>query len=217
MPKTAQDLVAPYLADADKVAADDAARVAAEAAEVTEKTQQTADTAALAAAIKLTGPFFVLSPDGNTVTVFAPDTAPPEFTMTTYKAAGTITVPDAPPPPPPPVAPVVSSISPATGPAAGGTSVTLTGTGFTGATAANFGTVAGTSLSVASDTSVLVTSPAGTGAVDVTIATPAGTSASSSADTFTYDAAPPSVSLPPFGTFGRRDEGEGSVSKHDFR
>ena len=83
-------------------------------------------------------------------------------------------------------APVVSSISPAFGPAAGGKSVTVTGTGFTGATAVEFGTVPGTSFVVNSDTSITVTAPAGTSPVDVTVITPGGTSTTSAADVFTY-------------------------------
>ena len=85
--------------------------------------------------------------------------------------------------------PTVTAISPTTGPAAGGTSVTVTGTNFTGATAVDFGTTAATNLDVVSATSVTATSPAGTGMVDVTVITPVGTSATSSADQFTYAAA----------------------------
>ena len=40
-----------------------------------------------------------------------------------------------------PAAPTVTSISPAAGPTAGGTSVTITGTGFTGAMTVRFGSV----------------------------------------------------------------------------
>ena len=88
--------------------------------------------------------------------------------------------------------PTVTSVSPASGPAAGGTSVTVTGTNFTGATAVYFGTNAGTSLSVVSDTSITVTAPAGTGTVDVTVSGTGGTSpANAPADSFTYTAAAP--------------------------
>ena len=90
----------------------------------------------------------------------------------------------------PPVvpAPTVTSLSPATGPAAGGTVVTVTGTGFTGATSVQFGSNPGTALTVVSDTEITVTSPAGAvGAVPVTVTTPAGTSAAGpTAPTFTY-------------------------------
>jgi hypothetical protein len=82
--------------------------------------------------------------------------------------------------------PVVSSISPASGAEAGGDSVTITGSGFTGATAVNFGATAATALTVGSDTQITATSPAGSGTVDVTVVGPAGTSAASAADQFTY-------------------------------
>jgi kumamolisin len=86
-----------------------------------------------------------------------------------------------------PVAPAVTAISPSSGSSAGGDTVTVTGTGFTGATAVNFGSDAGTDVNVVSDTQLTVTSPAASasGAVDVTVTTPAGTSATSSADQFT--------------------------------
>src|SRR5271165_2379741 len=56
--------------------------------------------------------------------------------------------------------PAVTSISPAAGPVAGGTAVTVNGKGFTGATAVNFGTVAAASVAVVSDNQITVTSPA---------------------------------------------------------
>ena len=83
-------------------------------------------------------------------------------------------------------APAVSSVDPSAGPVDGGTSVTITGTGFTGATEVDFGGVA-TAFVVNSDTSITAISPAASaGTVDVTVATLAGTSAASVADQFTY-------------------------------
>jgi hypothetical protein len=87
--------------------------------------------------------------------------------------------------------PTVTSLQPASGPASGGTAVTVNGSGFTGATAVNFGpNNPGTGLQVPQGgTQLTVTSPAwnGTdGAVDVTVATPLGTSAAVAADQFTY-------------------------------
>ena len=64
--------------------------------------------------------------------------------------------------------------------------MTITGTGFTGATAVDFGTTAATNVTVVNDTTITVVSPAGTGTVDVTVTTPAGTSPTSSADQFTF-------------------------------
>ncbi|MFA4849293.1 MAG: IPT/TIG domain-containing protein [Methanoregula sp.] len=91
-------------------------------------------------------------------------------------------------------APIVTGISPTSGPLAGGTVVTVTGTGFTGATAVTFGTTAGTSLNVNSATQITITSPAGAaGTVNVTVTTPAGTSATSPADEFTYIIPMPTV------------------------
>jgi hypothetical protein len=64
--------------------------------------------------------------------------------------------------------------------------VTITGTGFTGATLVDFGTVAASSFTVNSAMAITATSPAGTGTVNVTVVTPGGTSATSSADQFSY-------------------------------
>lgn len=77
----------------------------------------------------------------------------------------------------PPALPVVSGVAPITGAIAGGETVTLTGTGFTGATAVSFGAVAATSFSVVDDTSITAVSPAQDAAtVNVTVTTPAGVS-----------------------------------------
>jgi hypothetical protein len=90
--------------------------------------------------------------------------------------------------------PVVANVSPNSGPAAGGTSVTVTGSGFTSASAINFGSTASPLYTVNSDTSITATAPAGTGTVDVTVTTPNGTSPTSSVDTYTYLAPVPTVS-----------------------
>jgi hypothetical protein len=93
--------------------------------------------------------------------------------------------------------PTVSSILPTSGPAIGGTTVTITGTGFTGVTAVNFGVTGATNFTVSSATSIVATSPAGAGTVDVTVTTGAGTSATSAADQFTYLASPTVSSITP--------------------
>ncbi len=94
--------------------------------------------------------------------------------------------------------PNVSSISPATGPASGGTTVTIGGQGFTGATQVLFGGIAATSVTVNSDSQITVVAPASTnqqtGPVDVTVTTPIGTSSTASADLFNYTAPLPTVS-----------------------
>ena len=88
---------------------------------------------------------------------------------------------------PPP--PTITSISPSSGPAAGGTSVTINGSNFTGSTV-TFGSAA---ASITSNTGnqMVVTSPAGTGTVDVIVTNAGGTSVSSAADRFTYVSPPP--------------------------
>jgi hypothetical protein len=88
------------------------------------------------------------------------------------------------------VPPVVTGIAPVSGKPAGGDSVTITGSGFSGATSVKFGAAAATAMTVGSDAQITATSPAGAATVDVTVTTPAGTSASSAADQFTYTAVP---------------------------
>lgn len=70
----------------------------------------------------------------------------------------------------------ITSLAPVTGPIAGGTTVTLTGTGFTGTTAVRFGATDATSFTVVSATEVTAVTPATAtaAAVDVSITTPAG-------------------------------------------
>ncbi|WP_232247177.1 IPT/TIG domain-containing protein [Kitasatospora azatica] len=72
--------------------------------------------------------------------------------------------------------PTLSSLAPDKGPVAGGSSVTLTGTNLTNATAVSFGaTVA--SFVVVSATQIIATAPTGSaGPVNVTVTTPGGTS-----------------------------------------
>jgi len=94
--------------------------------------------------------------------------------------------------------PTVTGVDPDNGPTAGGTAVTLTGTGFVGATAVDVGTgnACTTGLTVVSVTSITCTTPAGpAGTVDVTVTTPQGTSeADPPGDGFTY-VPPPSTQL----------------------
>ncbi len=81
-------------------------------------------------------------------------------------------------------APVITSISPTTGPI--GTTVTITGTGFTGATLVTVGGVSA-SFSVVTDSSITLTIPTGTpgGVVNISVTTPNGTSVDVAADNFT--------------------------------
>lgn len=88
----------------------------------------------------------------------------------------------------PPALPVVAALSPNHGPAAGGTSVTITGDNLAGATAVTFGGISASFQVV--DNSLFVFSPAGTGTVDVLVTTQDGTSAAGTESRFTYDVAP---------------------------
>jgi hypothetical protein len=81
---------------------------------------------------------------------------------------------------------VVTSLSPSTGPAAGGTSVTVSGHGFTLASQVTFGSVAASSFSVTNDSTIVAVSPPGTGIVPVRVVTPDGSGPDSAANSFTY-------------------------------
>lgn len=93
--------------------------------------------------------------------------------------------------------PVVTGVTPTSGPSAGATTLTISGRGFTGATAVDFqgsaalgdsgyGPIAAKSFTVVSDTEITAVTPPGSGTVDVTVVTPAGTSTSTPADRFAY-------------------------------
>ncbi|WP_228053221.1 IPT/TIG domain-containing protein [Streptomyces antimycoticus] len=73
-------------------------------------------------------------------------------------------------------APALTGISPTTGPASGGTVVTLTGTNLLGATAVRFGAANATSFTVVSATQISAVAPPGSGTVQVTVTGPGGTS-----------------------------------------
>ena len=85
--------------------------------------------------------------------------------------------------------PAVTGVSPDSGSTAGGTTVSITGTGLAGATGVAFGGVAGRIISD-SNTQITVTSPPGTGTVTVTVTTPAGTSQTAAVGHYTYAARP---------------------------
>ena len=88
-------------------------------------------------------------------------------------------------------APTLTGITPGSGSTKGGITVTLTGTNLCNASAVDFGSVAGTGVSVSSAcTTLTVTDPAGTGTVSVTVTTPNGTS---NGEPFTYTTPTPVI------------------------
>jgi hypothetical protein len=82
--------------------------------------------------------------------------------------------------------PVVSSVAPTSGPPAGGTPVTITGSGFTGATSVRFAGQPATNVVVVSDTSITCKTPpaAEDEVATITVQTPGGSG--TSAPLFTY-------------------------------
>ncbi|WP_067886854.1 IPT/TIG domain-containing protein [Nocardia vaccinii] len=89
--------------------------------------------------------------------------------------------------------PTITSLSPTSGPTTGGTSVTITGTGFSGPATVQFGGTA-TTFTIDSATQITAVAPAGTGAVQVTVTTPDGVSNGIS---YTYLAVPALHSIDP--------------------
>ena len=85
--------------------------------------------------------------------------------------------------------PAVSKLSAKRGPAAGGTALTITGSGFTAVSAVDFGNAAAQSFTVRSPELIVVESaPPGTaGTQNVTVTTPFGTSPASKHATFKYE------------------------------
>ena len=87
--------------------------------------------------------------------------------------------------------PTVTIVSPAGGPIAGGTAVTITGTGFTGATSVLFDGTAAITFNVVNSTTITATAPAHAfGPVDVTVVAFGGSG--TGAGLYTY-VAPPTV------------------------
>jgi hypothetical protein len=81
--------------------------------------------------------------------------------------------------------PTIDTVTPDTGPAAGGTTVTLTGTRFGSVTGVTFGGGAGTALKIISDTELTVAAPAhAAGAVDVVATNSGGTGTKSNGYTY---------------------------------
>jgi hypothetical protein len=119
----------------------------------------------------------VTSPAGSAGTVNVTVTTPGGTSATSSADYFTYTVPVP--------APTVTEVKPDSGPAGGGTTVTIVGDNLENVTSVHFGGAAATIISN-SDETITVTSPAGEGTVDITVTTAGGTSATSAADHFIY-------------------------------
>jgi hypothetical protein len=93
--------------------------------------------------------------------------------------------------------PVVTAVTPGGGAPSGGTSVQVSGSGFTGAAGVAFGAAQATTFTANSDTELTVTSPPGAGIADVVVTTTKGISAISAADQFLYADSPAVLSVSP--------------------
>jgi fibronectin type III domain protein/IPT/TIG domain-containing protein len=90
--------------------------------------------------------------------------------------------------------PSLSSLAPTSGPATGGTAVTIRGTGFSWATGVSFGGTPAASFSVTSDTQIIASSPQQqAGTVEVKINYFLGTSQSVRNDQYTVTPTPPTA------------------------
>jgi hypothetical protein len=107
-------------------------------------------------------------------------------------------------------APTVSGISTASGPATGGTKVTISGTDFAEVTAVSFGATAAASYRVESETRIVATVPAGkpSTTVGVSVTTVAGTAKAPTR--FAYAAAPSKAAKP--GKGKKKNKGNGKHS-----
>lgn len=94
--------------------------------------------------------------------------------------------------------PRVTAISASVGAASGGESITISGTGFTGATSVAFGGTAAASFKVVSDTSITAVVPAmQPGPAAITVTSAGGTSLTSSGDVVTLYAQPHVTGISP--------------------
>ncbi len=97
--------------------------------------------------------------------------------------------------------PAVTGVSPAAGPLAGGGTITLTGSGFTGATAVDFdadGTDSPATFAVDGDNEITARVPAGSaGTADIVVTTVGGVSATGAADQYAYVVAPGVTAISP--------------------
>ena len=87
--------------------------------------------------------------------------------------------------------PAVTSVAPQSGPRAGGTEITITGTNLDEVSEVDFGGQPAPSFTIESPTLLRATAPAGTESVPVTVIAPGGVSPVCKSTTYTYEERPP--------------------------
>ena len=120
-----------------------------------------------------TGPLATLAIASGATTTVPPSIVPPSGSSNGSSSTGTNAV-------------SVAALSPSSGTAGGGDTVRISGSGFTGASAVDFGNNASSDFTVTSGTTITATAPVGAGTVAVHVVTPVGTSSTSSSARFTY-------------------------------
>jgi IPT/TIG domain-containing protein/PASTA domain-containing protein len=93
-------------------------------------------------------------------------------------------------------APTIASLGTTSGPAAGGTAVTITGTDFENTTGVNFGSASAASFTVESETQLTAVAPANASAASVSVAVTTIAGKAIASQTFGY-VAPPAPTPPP--------------------
>lgn len=111
---------------------------------------------------------------------------------------GVVNVTSPPPPPPPP--PILTSVSPAVGPTAGGTDVSLGGSNFIGGCTVTFGGIAAATTFVNQNALEATTPAHAAGAVDLVLTCSSGSSTLPAA--FLYSDAPPTAAIPLLSSLG---------------
>ena len=99
--------------------------------------------------------------------------------------------------PPPNAAPTVSGVAPSSGSAAGGTAITISGTGFLSGATVSVGGTAATGVSLVSSSSITATTPAHAGGAATVKVTNSDGQSSSQSVSFTYNAGPTVTSIAP--------------------
>ena len=152
---------------------------------------------------------YVVNSGDDTVTPIDTDTDTADSVIPVGDAPGAIAISYVPP------RPTVTGVTPDNGSTAGGTAVTITGTGFIGATAADIGgsNACTSDFTVVNSTEITCTTPPGAGTVDVTMTTSQATSALNvPGDEFNYEGAPTVTGVAP-------DNGStsGGTARHHHR